>query len=345
MIFDAHHPEADSLGTLSVGEGTEGELLQVLKAGVEAHGFQLVIIDTLTAFTPAKVDGNAAVSVRQMMKPLARFASDCSVGVLVVSHTRKNDSASSTHGVQATILGSVDYVASSRSALVVQKDPQAEEATAGIVTHAKCNFGPLGPSLSFSIGAGGWQWGEEREETADEIEAANLTRRERERKKDLEGRREARRAETRARIQKEILTYLKTNQGEEISTRELRENIEGKNDTLVGVLNELLGQGRLRRRKEGKQKVLWSLVNGEEEPLQTGSLSPSGSFLKGKMGTGLSVIDTDVYVAKNEPVPTCFPIRARKGTGLCSSPGEESEEGIENAPPKPNGKAVPGWGL
>ena len=345
VIFDAHHPEADPLWTLSVGEGTEGELLKVLKAGAEKHGFQLVIIDTLTAFTPAKVDGHAAVSVRQMMKPLGRFASDCGVGVLVVSHTRKNSSASSTHGVQATILGSVDYVASSRSALVVQKDPQAEEATAGIVTHAKCNFGPLGPSLSFSIGAGGWRWGEEREETAEEIEAANLTRRERERKKDLEGRREARRAETRAHIQKEILTYLKTNQGEEISTRELRENIEGKNDTLVGVLNELLGQGRLRRRKEGKQKVLWSLVDGEEEPLQTGSLSPSGSLLKEKMGTGLSAIDTDVYVAKNEPVPTCFPIRARKGTGLFSSPGEESEEGIENAPSKPNGKAVPGWGL
>ena len=36
-------------------------------------------------------------------------------------------------------------------------------------------------------------------------------------------------------------------------TRELRENVEGKNDTISNVLNELVGQGRLKRRKEGKQ--------------------------------------------------------------------------------------------
>ena len=184
VIFDPHHPEAGPLGRLAIGGGTEGELLRVLKAGVEAYGFRLVVIDTLTAFTPARVDGHAAISVRQMMDPLARFASDCNLGVLVVTHTRKSTSVRSTHGVQATILGSVDYVAASRSALVVQKDPKAEEPTAGIVTHAKCNFGPLGPSLSFSIGTDGWQWGEEREETAEEIEAANIASRERERRKD-----------------------------------------------------------------------------------------------------------------------------------------------------------------
>ena len=32
---------------------------------------------------------------------------------------------------------------------------------------------------------------------------------------------------------------------------ELRENIEGKNDTIASVLNELAGQGRLRCHKEG----------------------------------------------------------------------------------------------
>ena len=316
VVFDPYHPESDSLGTLSVGEGTEGELLRVLKAGVQAHGFKLVIIDTLTAFTPAKVDGHAAISVRQMMNPLARFASDCGVGVLVLTHTRKSASDRSTHGVQAAILGSVDYVAASRSALVVQKDPKAEEAVAGIVTHAKSNFGPLGPSLSFSIGADGWKWGEEREETAEEIEAANLARREGERSKDREGRQKARRTDTRGRIEQEIRTYLEANEGEEISTRELRENIEGKNDIISSVLNELAGQGQLKRRKQGKQKVLWSLAGGEipekiddaKEPLQTGSL------VKEQRGTGLNSINTNGYPSKNQPVPTSLAIRAREGT-------------------------------
>ena len=111
-------------------------------------------------------------------EPLARFASECGVGVLVICHARKRSSHDSTHGVQATVLGSVDYVASCRSAVLVQKDPKAEAGTAGIMTHAKCNFGPLGPSLSFSIGTDGWRWGEERQESADEIEEALLARRE-----------------------------------------------------------------------------------------------------------------------------------------------------------------------
>ena len=106
---------------------------------------------------------------------------------------------------------------------------------------------------------------------AEEIEEANLARRERKTRKEREERRQGVKAETRARIQKEIRTYLEANEGEEISTRELRENIQGKNNTLAGVLNEMAGQGRLRRRKNGKQKVLWSLTGAEEGVLGTGS--------------------------------------------------------------------------
>ena len=91
MIFDWRHREADSLETLSMREGTRGELLRVLREGVRMHGLRLVIIDTLTAFTPAGVDGHEAVAVRRMMKPLARFASDCGVGVLVICHARKSE--------------------------------------------------------------------------------------------------------------------------------------------------------------------------------------------------------------------------------------------------------------
>ena len=87
----------------------------------------------------------------------------------------------------------------------------------------------------------------------------------------------------------------KRTRGEEASTRELRENIEGKNDTIASVLNEMAGQGRLKRRKVGKQKVLWSLVRGEirgqnakaDEALKTGSRTETGSHFPKKTGTGL----------------------------------------------------------
>ena len=41
------------------------------------------------------------------------------------------------------------------------------------------------------------------------------------------------------------------------------ENIEGKNDPIATVLNELARQERLKRCKVDKQKVLWSWVSGE----------------------------------------------------------------------------------
>ena len=351
VIFDWRHPEADSLDSLSMREGTEGELLRVLREGVKLHGIRLVIIDTLTAFTPARMDGHEAVAVRQMMKPLARFAAECGVGVLVICHARKRSSHDSTHGVQATVLGSVDYVASCRSALLVQKDPQGEEKTAGIMTHAKCNFGPLGPSLSFSIGGDGWKWGEERQETAEEIEEALLARRDNRRTKDREERRERRRAETRTRIEERIRTYLEENPGEGISTRELRENIEARCDTIAGVLNLMLEEGRLVRRRKGKQKVLWHLAgnaqqertNDEDKRLKTGSRFETGSQKSKTPGIGLVDRKEKTCPVENKPVPVSPPYtRAREpvsGTGLPAETEKERKKGSGKSPPKPNGRS------
>ena len=98
--------------------------------------------------------------------------------------------------------------------MVVQKDPKVDRPSAGIMTHAKCKFGPLECSLSFSNGADGWRWREERKETAGEIEAANIARRECERRKNRETRRQAKRAARRARIEQEVRTYREENKGD-----------------------------------------------------------------------------------------------------------------------------------
>ena len=351
VIFDWRRPEADSLDTLSMREGTEGELLRVLREGVKLHGLRMVIIDTLTAFTPARMDGHEAVAVRQMMKPLARFASDCGVAVLVICHARKRSSHDSTHGVQATVLGSVDYVASCRSAVLVQKDPKADEGTAGIMTHAKCNFGPLGPSISFSIGEDGWRWGEERQESAEEIEEALLARRDNRRTRDREERRERRRAETRARIEERLRTYLEENPGEGISTRELRENIEARNDTIAGVLHHMLEKGGLTRRRKGKQKVLWSLAEDRdqermqsgERSLKTGSRSSTGSQESNTLGIGSVDRKEKVCPVETQPVsispPLCTRAETGSGTGLHPEAQKERNKRSGKDPPKPNGRS------
>ena len=127
--------------------------------------------------------------------------------------------------------------------------------------------------------------GEERQESADEIEEALLARRDNRRTKDREERGERRRAETRTRIKERIRTYLEENPGEGISTRELRENIEARYDTIAGVLNHMLEDGGLVRRRKGKRKALWHLAgNGKQErtidedkPPKNGSRFKNGS--------------------------------------------------------------------
>ena len=70
VIFDQHHREADLLETLSMREGTEGELLRVLREGVKLHGFPAG--DHRHPDRPSPRPGwtgMRAVAVRQMMKP------------------------------------------------------------------------------------------------------------------------------------------------------------------------------------------------------------------------------------------------------------------------------------
>ena len=56
-----------------------------------------------------------------------------------------------------------------------------------------------------------------------------------------------------------------------ISTRELRDNMEVRCETIAGVLNHMLEDGRLIRCRKRKQKVLWSLAeDGNQERMQSG---------------------------------------------------------------------------
>ena len=116
-------------------------------------------------------------------------------------------------------------------------------------------------------------------------------------------------------------------EGEEISTRELRENIQGKNNTLAGVLNEMEGQGRLRRCKKGTQKVLWSLAGGEEEPLGTGSPASNSPLTEEKRGNRYKSIRNKELCCEKPTGSQYPPIRARErsneGTGWAESAENE----------------------
>ena len=81
----------------------------------------------------------------------------------------------------------------------------------------------------------------------------------------------------------------------EFLTLKPRDNIDVKCDTIAGVLNLMLEEGRLIRLRKGEQKVLWSLaedgnrkrIKSEVKPLKTGSQNQK------ETGTGLFSTGTE----------------------------------------------------
>ena len=68
----------------------------------------------------------------------------------------------------------------------------------------------------------------------------------------------------------------------------MRENIEVKCDAIAGVLNQMLEDGRLVRRRKGKQKVLWSLAeDGNLKQMKSAEKPPeTASQISEKTGSG-----------------------------------------------------------
>ena len=152
-------------------------------------------------------------------------------------------------------------------------------------------------------------------------------------------------------MEERIRTYIEQNPGEGISTRELRENIEIRCDTIAGVLNGMLEEGRLLRRRKGKQKVLWSLaengkrerIRDEDKALKTGSRFQTGSQKPDRNGNRSVSMNSRTCPVENQGLT-----RARTGgekrepvlgTGLHPEAEAERNMGSGKDSPKPKGRS------
>ena len=114
---------------------------------------------------------------------------------------------------------------------------------------------------------------------------------------------------------------------QELTTRELRENIEARCDTIAGVLKVMGEEGGLIRRRKGIRKVLWRLAdngqhertNDEDKPLKTGSRFETGSQKSKTPGIGSVDRKEKTCPVENQTVPVSPPIYARAGTNLFST--------------------------
>jgi len=121
---------------------------------------------------------------------------------------------------------------------------------------------------------------------------------------------------------------------QEITSSELRENINVRNDTIAGVLNGMREEGRLLRRRKGKQRALWSLaedgnperLQSGEKPHKTGSRFSTGSQESKNLGSGLVDRKKRLVLWKTNRFPFLPTIYARAGTGSFSTGTKKSDK-------------------
>jgi hypothetical protein len=119
--------------------------IEILRRELVEHPAELAIIDPLTAFIPENVNTHQAHETRGFMRPLAMLARDLDMSILVVRHMRK---AATDSAIQAG-QGSMDFIASVRSGLVVMKHPVDPETR--VFAQSKANYSRKGTSITFEV--------------------------------------------------------------------------------------------------------------------------------------------------------------------------------------------------
>jgi hypothetical protein len=122
--------------------------LNALRCAVAETQARILIIDPLMAHVSGAVDSHRDHDIRRVLAPLARFADELGIAVVIVAHLNKSEAGD----VFRRVGGSIGLTAAVRSILVLAADPDAaEDATARVLIHAKSNLAPAQPALSLGV--------------------------------------------------------------------------------------------------------------------------------------------------------------------------------------------------
>ena len=131
---------------------------------VRQTGARLVVLDPLSAYIGEETGINAANEVRRQFRPLIEIAREQRCAILIVHHMNKSIGQKAINRA----VGSVDIVGAARSVLLVARTDR-EHPEERILAQVKCNIGPTGNAIVFSVGNGRIKWLEETSKTADEV--------------------------------------------------------------------------------------------------------------------------------------------------------------------------------
>lgn len=121
--------------------------LEQLDRAIGDGGAELLVIDPLGSHLSSTVDSFKDASVRAALDPLTRLAQAHRTPVVAVAHLNKGNYANALHRVG----GSVAISGAPRSVLLFVDDPDDPGGARRVLVHAKCNVGPLQPSLCYEM--------------------------------------------------------------------------------------------------------------------------------------------------------------------------------------------------
>lgn len=136
--------------------------LDILERAMMIEKPILTVVDPLIAYLGSGIDEWKASSVRSVLGPLAALAEKTGSAVVGIRHLVKSATRASYKGA-----GSIDFLASCRSAFVFGENPDA--AGEYVMAHVKASLGPKAPSLTYSIDHGRFAWGGESSLTAEQV--------------------------------------------------------------------------------------------------------------------------------------------------------------------------------
>ena len=125
---------------------------------------RLLILDPLSAYVGENVQINSANAVRAQFRPLIEIAKDLGCAILIIHHQNKQQGQKAINRGS----GSVDVIAAARSALLIGRSGK-DRPDERILAQVKCNVGPTGHAVTFSVSDGKVEWLNDDPKTADEV--------------------------------------------------------------------------------------------------------------------------------------------------------------------------------
>lgn len=146
--MDALGGDSERIRVLNERIAFDDEGLETLRAELDEHEPEAIIIDPWVSFVPADARIKDSNAVRSLLYKIESLAKDYGCAIILIRHLTKmkHDNALYQGG------GTIDMIAAARSALRIGKHPDKDDHR--VMAHLKHNVGPRGPTWIYELELG-----------------------------------------------------------------------------------------------------------------------------------------------------------------------------------------------